>query len=205
MINKKNSKVTVAFNKNRTVQRALRPSAELKAVDTDVNLTMDTTGAIRLLNGVVPGVGFSQRIGRSISMRGLDLRLTASVVAGTGVDQIQRVLVVLDHQPNGAAPVITDILDAVSTESRPNLINAWRFTILQDTRFDLNASAEPGSKRAITEKICLGRSTHYNNGVAGTVADIVTNSLFLVFVGSEAAGATAGTVTGTSRVRFVDF
>ena len=50
----------------------------------------------------------------------------------------------------------------------------------------------------------LNHPVTFNAGDAGTVADITTGSLYFLVVGSEAAGATAGTVSGRVRVRFDD-
>ena len=186
-------------------KQSKRPRAEpeLKAVDTAVALNCDTTGAIQLLNGIQPGTGLDQRVGRRVSMVMMKARLQAAVTAGTGVDQFCRYLVVLDHQPNGAALAINDVILG-GTTSQVNLSNQVRFEILRDKRVYLNASGEPGSAAVIEFSIALNRDTQYNSGSAGTVADIATNSLYLIVLGSIAAGATAGAVAGSVRVRYYD-
>jgi len=179
-------------------------STELKAVDTFSNLATDTTGAILLVNGLVPGVGFSQRVGREVHVRHLHAEVTSLVTAGTGADQYHRVLLVQDRQPNGAAPAITDVLTAVSPNALPNLINQARFHIWEDRRVYLNASAEPSSGKVWSFDFPLSIRTHYNDGVAGTVADIVTNSLYVMVMGNLVAGVTAGVTTINVRVRYSD-
>lgn len=134
----------------------------------------------------------------------MQYNLTAAVTAGTGVDQIQRVLVVIDGQPNGVAPGVTDVLSSASPNALPNISYRKRFKILMDKTFFLNASGEAGSTRVFTGRVPVNSITYYNAGSAGTVADIATNSLYLITVGSQAAGATAGSLTGTVYTRFYD-
>lgn len=185
-------------------RRRAASASEVKSVDTSNALATDTTGAIALLNGIVPGVGFSQRVGRQVRCHGLDLNVKCAVTAGTGVDQTVRCLVVQDRQSNGAAPLITDVLTAVGTVTFPNLINQARFKILRDVVLDLNATAEAGSIKSFRLRLPLKAVTQFNDGVAGTVADIVTNSIFVMVMGSIVAGALASTSTVNCRYRFSD-
>lgn len=181
-----------------------RIAPELKASDVNVSMAADTTGAILLLNGIDPGTALNQRIGRQILAKKLRLRLACVVTAATGADQTQRVMVVLDKQPNGVALAITDVLTSVGTTANYNLSNQARFKILFDRRVYLNATAEPFSAQLLDVSLGQKYVVQFNAGVAGTVADITTNSLYMITIGSNAAGATAGTVTGASRLRFSD-
>lgn len=177
---------------------------EVKAVDSSVNLAANSTGAILLLNGIVPGTALDERVGRQVLMTKLKLDLRMSVTAATGVDQVHRFLVVLDKQTNGAALAVTDVLNTVNPYSQVNLSNQARFTILLDRVQYLNASGEAGSGAVFRGSIGVHEVVQYNSGVAGTVADISTNSLYLISVGQEAAGATAGLLYGTARLRYKD-
>lgn len=181
-----------------------RRAPELKASDTSVSLATDTTGAILLVNGLVPGVALNERIARLVHADKLTLRLAAAATAATGVDQIHRVMVVMDKQPNGVALAITDVVDSVNTAALLNLSNQARFKILYDRRFYLNASGEPGSLQLITDTLRLHSTVQFNAGVAGTVADITTNSIYLITIGNVVAGVGAGTVSGRVRFRFYD-
>jgi hypothetical protein len=185
------------------VTRLPRFAPEMKVVDVNVSLAANNGGAILLLNGVQPGTALNQRVGRQIQMRSLKYHLTAAVTAATGVDQIHRVLIVLDAQPNGAALAYTDVLNG-GQSSQVNISNQKRFTILYDERLYLNASGEPDSARLIDGSIGMHTIVQYNAGTAGTVADIATNSLYMIVLGSEASGTTAGTVAGTVRCKFHD-
>jgi hypothetical protein len=176
---------------------------ELKALDTAVVAAVDTTGAIQLLNGIEPGTALNQRVGRQITMVKLQYHLQSIVTAATGIDQFHRLLVVLDKQPNGVALAINSVLDGGST-SQYNLSNQHRFVILYDKRFYLNASGEAGSGIVLDGTIGLSAVVQYNSGIAGTVADIATNSLYLIALGNVVAGATAGSLAGSVRLRYYD-
>jgi hypothetical protein len=134
----------------------------------------------------------------------IHLNLTCQVTPTTGVDQIQRVLLVYDKQTNGAALSLSDVLSTPSVDADMNLNNEMRFKLLVDDRYHLNAAAEPGSMRVIRHDYATQRMVRFNSGNAGTVADIATGSLYLIVIGSVVAGATAGFVSGRTRVRFTD-
>lgn len=176
---------------------------ELKAVDVSPNTAADTGGAILLLNGIAPGTALDQRVGRQVAMVKLNYHLLCSVTAATGIDQSHRVLVVRDKQPNGVALTIADVLTGGST-SQYNLSNQARFAILMDKRYYLNASGEPGSGLVLDGSIGINAIEQFNGGIAGTVADITTNSLYLIILGTAAPGVTAGIVAGQFRLRYYD-
>jgi len=176
----------------------------LKAITTTPNLANDSTGAILLLNGTQLGSDIDKRIARRVRMTRLEMKLQAYATATTGLDQFCRLLVVLDKQPNGAALAITDVLENATTTGLVNLSNRSRFTVLTDQIHYLNSSVEPNSGKAIYRALSVGATTWYNSGNAGTVADITTNSLYLIAIGSLVAGNTAGSVTGKVRLYFYD-
>ena len=190
--------------------RGFQPRAfsrgEWKYLDNNFNLAVSTGTSSWLLNGLAPGSSASQRIGQKVSVRSLEIRLYNQVTAGTGVDQLHRQLVVMDRQANGAPPAIANILSAADVAAPRNLEYRKRFKVLLDKTFTLNATAEPGSQKWRKYYIKFKRPivVEFNAGVAGTIADIVTNSLYIFNIGSQAAGATAGTVTGYIRMRYTD-
>lgn len=179
-------------------------SSELKSVDVSISQVSDTVGAITLLNGVARGDDIDQRIARKVSSHALELRLHRSVVSPGGTRQISRVLVVLDKQANGASPAITDVLVSASPYSLYNRNNSLRFHILYDDSVCLNAVGDSDSFVFTTECLSLKFVQIFNSGDAGTIADITTNALYLITVGTEVAGATAGTVVGRTRYLFFD-
>lgn len=183
---------------------AFLSSPELKASDTAVSLTSDTTGALTLLNGLSKGTDYNDRIGRRVFNKHLELNLRAKVTASTGVDQFHRILVVYDNQSNGVASTIGGVLSSVSVDALRNLMYEARYDILYDVRFPLNATAEAGSQRVFHVVVPLQRGTQYGTTDNGDVTDISTGAIYLMVIGSEAAGATAGSLLGTARLRFTD-
>lgn len=139
-----------------------------------------------------------------VEMGNVTLRMMSRVTPGTGVDQFHRVLIIVDHQANGVVPSATDVLTTESYLSQHNPANRLRFEYLYDKTYYLNASGEPGSAKNFVLTRNIRCNTMFNDGVAGTVADITTNSVYLMILGSEAAGATAGTVSYNAAVHFRD-
>lgn len=178
---------------------------EFKAVDIDNGSSVcDSTGAVTLINGVALGTDIDDRIGRQVMLRSVEMKGYVYPTAGTGVDQIHRVLLVYDRQCNGVAPAITDILKAVSTTAVRNLNNRKRFKILMDKVFPVSASGEANSIHTYTFYRKLRHPMEFNAGNAGTVADIQNGGLFVVTLGTSAPGATAGGSNWTTRVRYND-
>jgi hypothetical protein len=192
-------------SRKRTVSKRYKtraPVFDAKAVTTLCSQTCNTTGAATLINGIVPGYAVDQRLGRVVTIDRIDGIIEVGVTATTGIDQYQRWMLVLDRQPNGAALAVTDVLDSTAINSHLNLANRSRFKVLADHVLALNASGEPGSRRTYVARIPMNDRVVFNSGTAGTIADIVTTSIYFLTVGGEAAGVTAGSASGDFRVWF---
>ena len=181
---------------------SIRP--EFKCKDTTVNVNLNTTAATVLLSGIGRGDDMHERIGREVMLKSIQYEIKAAVTSGTGVDQEGRIMIVYDKQCNGAVFNATDVLTAADTTSFRNLTYRKRFWILSDEHFTLNASAESGSHLRMKYYRRVGLPITFNANDNGDVTDISTGSLYLLIIGSQAAGVTAGTVTGSARVRFID-
>lgn len=187
---------------------------EWKYVDTSLSLQCNTTASLTLLNGLAPGTAANQRVGMKVTVRSLQINARLRTQPTTGVDQFARVTLILDRQPNGAAPgAITDILAADSVNGLRNLANRKRFKIMWDRTIPLGGilnGAGTGSQTPNLRTIKLYMKfrrpivTEFNTGVAGTIADISTNSIYLLTTGTEAAGATDNDLLGYVRCRFTD-
>ena len=127
--------------------RALLSSGELKAVDTSVNMSADTTGAAILVTGIARGDDINQRTGREVTLRSIEARFVDRVTSGTGIDQQHRILIVYDRQSNAAAPTVTDVLGSPNVLYPRNLENRRRFKVLFDRYVQLNGTGEPGSEQ----------------------------------------------------------
>lgn len=200
-----------------------KTSGELKAVDVEVAPQVNTTGSFNLMNPTVQGTDFVNRIGRKIQMKNFYVRgyvrTEASAGLTTGVNtpsQMARMIIFLDNQPNGAVPVVTDLLVDAEPHSHLNLNNRDRFRVLVDKQwvFDpvvYNTTATQALVSADRQIFAIKKfkkcnyEVIYNGGNNGTIADINTNALYMFWIGSQAAGANTdcGAVI-TTRVRFVD-
>lgn len=183
-----------------------RPSVEWKYVDTADAYNVNSTGVLTLINGLSLGNTSTTRIGQKVAIQSLELKYRAAVVATTGLDQTHRILLVLDRQCNGAALTLADVIVPANTEGLRNLASRRRYKILQDIRFDLNAAAESGSSHAgkLYMKFKKPILVEFNAGNAGTVADISSGSIYMIHLGSNAAGITAGTCAAVTRLRYTD-
>lgn len=183
----------------------------MKYLDIDLPATATTVaGTVTLLNGVVQGTDFTQRIGRKFNMKSLLLRLNCYPNSATNcpVGDIVRVLVVYDCQTNSAAPVVGDILEFVSFESPMNLNNRDRFKVIMDKTFNMNPNSYTAG--ALTTGAPVTRSVKkfkklglevINSGTGATVGSIQTGGLFLVTLGLVNNGSN---INWYSRMRFTD-
>jgi len=145
-----------------------------------------------------------------VDFRSIEFKIYLQTTAGTGVEQAVRAMIVLDRQPNGAAPgAITDIIMSNHVYSPRNLANRKRFKILWDRSYAMGATAvatgNPTS-RMIKGYLKFRRPivTEFNTGVAGNISDISTNSLYFVTTGNMATGITDAGAIHYFRLRYTD-
>jgi len=196
----------------RTMNSAVRGLAlsqgEFKAVDFTVGLDATIAPSVRLLNGIARGDEITERTGRECTMRSIEFR--GEVKSGTlqGVDQTIRVLIVYDRQTNATALTGSQVFVSAGDQFdvfRPrNLENRRRFKILFDRTYYCSGTAESASGRTFKFYRKLNHPITFNNGDAGTVADITTGSLYAICVGDQPPGDTAGHLVAFSRIRYTD-
>ena len=158
-----------------------------------------TTPSFTLLNGIQTGDTATTRTGISIKCSNISLRYF--VYGNASANWISgRILIVQDKQPNGAIFVIGDLLNATTATSPYNVTNQMRFAVLFDDNYVLSF----GGNSAIINNLTVACSSHteYNTGNAGTVADINTNSIYLVHFSDQATNNPA--VTWYARYWFID-
>lgn len=209
--------------------RALSP--ELKWFDVNTpnqNVGFGLATLIQALNIVPSGTGPNQRIGRTIIIKEIEIKINmqalwayvgATVPQAAGVSY--RVDLILDKQANGAVPTGADIYDTlvagVSPENRfMNLLNSDRFSLVKRWEGDINPPSfiDPS---ATSSQIVVGRDLRLKKkcsirveltpNAAPTILDVKSNNLLLVFSGSNQAGGGLGLTfvnTSDTRVRFHD-
>lgn len=183
-------------------------------------------GTTHLLNGISPGTGFNERVGRKFVIKSIQLRLhlsyrymgDTSMAYGAVPAGILRVVLVWDKQPNGVTPAITDIFVTNNAQSMTNLDNRNRFNILMDKVYSTPNMAQGETNAVDDHCISLGGTvckkykkcnltTINNAGAAGTVADITTGALWLVLLSDATANDNPTVhhhVAGTARIRYLD-
>lgn len=173
----------------------LYASLEMKrSIQTQVVTPIVTTGQHRLLNGLTQGDLLNQRNGRSILGRYLDFSLW---LKNGHVDaQSFRALIVQYKQPSATNLVIANVFqDSTSgttmSYSLPNLIwvgSKRPFKILKDIKM---FPAGINDKAGVMKKFRINlrnMKTRFNNNNNGDFTDIVTNAIYLVILGTQAAG-----------------
>lgn len=195
-------------------------NGEKKVIDIAVgSIQVNTTASINLLNGTVQGTDYTQRIGRKIVLKSVYIRgyvrLEATAgAAGAGEPQLARMIIVVDNQPNGTVFAITDLLMSANVSSQLNLNNRDRFSILCDKEWVFDpwvGGLAPISGycgraiHAVKKYKKINMETIFNAGNAGTIADMNSGALYMVWLGSQPVGVTndVNAIVST-RVRFVD-
>jgi len=143
--------------------------------------------ASTLLNGLAPGTSASQRVGNQIRIKLIRCRYY--------VDEdydLARFVLVYDRQSNGVAPTTAEVFQNITIVSEVNWTYRDRFVFIEDTVIPFNGDDH--------YELCIETDllTTYNNGSAGTVADIATGSLYIFVFGVTSA---AGGFSPTAFVR----
>lgn len=159
-----------------------------------------TTPTFNLLNGSQTGDGASNRSGISIKLNRCDLRYILTNNA-TAVTTFTRIMVIRDNQPNAAIFAIGDLLNATTMVSPYTVSNQMRFVVMYDEVIALS-TAGPANSAQVSSPIGCNFHVEYNTGNAGTIADINTNSLYLVYFSNQATDTP--TFQAYVRTWFVD-
>lgn len=175
--------------------------AELRQNSTYVAAgTIPQAGVRTLMNGMLVGVGDNTRSGNKIIAKYLEMRIDfgldgTALVGTTAQNYVYRLLILWDKQPNGALPVINDLLlnsGAAGNNyySPVNFNFKARYKVFYDKTWSIapHASSRQAigtttydsyDKHVIVRKK-LNRTTVYNNGTAGDVTDIISNALIMI-------------------------
>lgn len=186
-------------------------NVEAKYHDTvDTSQALDAAGQLILLNGLVPGDGATTRDGQSV--KGTYLHIVGDLTLNTNlVQDMVRLVIVLDKQPNAAATTWATIYDGTASaayNALRNINNGDRFKVLYDKTFALSQNGQAGKHFSIYIPLNKRLSKYYqktkfNAGTAGTIADITSNALYFGFVG-ESQATNFSDIAYTARYRFID-
>lgn len=175
-------------------------NVEKKYIDNTNTTTSNGTAALVLLNGLSQGTTAITREGQSIKMSSIffhGLWAINSLASTT----LARVMLILDTQANASVPAASDILVTPSAVLSPLTIgNGMRFKVLMDTRVSMSINGVEQIRRKRYMK--CGFHVKYNTGNAGTIADIQTNSLYMLHVSDS--NVNAPSFAYWIRVRYID-
>lgn len=200
---------------------------ELKFFDTAnaIHVVGETQASLTAIFTPSMGTAMTDRIGTRVKVKSINVKgwisnsFAYDRISGPADAMIPPVLmklsIVLDMQPNGANPLITDIYTTTQSDTNLNLYNRDRFKVLKEKTFMLDpyilnsglslASTVNVAKQFKIYKKC-DLPVFFNSGNAGTVADIASNNILMVWQSDcpahfLPAGTQAKTIT---RIRFVD-
>lgn len=205
---------SVSAGVQKAVAAMVSKAGEWKFVDTAIsNGNVSTTAQVTLLNGLALGNTGSTRIGRKVRFHTVEAKLVSQSDTTTAINFV-RYAIVLDKQANGAAPAFTDIYDAATPYALRNISNKERFFVLWDSGIKslvgpvtgTIATQQPTDSSARVDEVYKkwSFSTTFNAGNAGTVADIATNAIYFVAIGSAVSGTGDSVVIGSIRLRYTD-
>ncbi len=175
-------------------------NTEVHYVDTTASTTATTTTVPILLNGISVGDTTTTRTGQSVKMSRCDVRVQLAVNA-TSLVNFTRIIFVIDKQANATTITGADLLVSSTTYSPYTFGSQGRFVTLYDETIALSTY----SNGAVT--LCFGlpsmnQHVIFNTSNTGTIADIVTNAIYLLYLSDQVANPPS--ITYHSRFWFVD-
>jgi len=185
---------------------------ELKYIDiAPASYVIDTTGVVTCLNLVAQETDNTNRVGKLITVKSVQIKGHALANAAAVTPQKGRVMLVWDNANNSSATIaaISDILETADVNSMPKVNNSQRFTILWDYDFTLGSlsSATPASGADACKLVDyyrkLDNAVQYSS-TGATIGNIQNGALLMVTLGSVAAGTAAAALKASTRVRFTD-
>lgn len=194
-------------------------AGELKWIDFDLaDSSVAANGVFFPTNGDLPliaaGTGESQRVGRKVWIKKIQMKYTVTLSATSGAtigaakDRV-RVILYHDKQCNGAIPAASIILQTVTVNGFRNMENIGRFNILYDKIHVMNITAAAGDGGANDTPVIARQGQFYKNcnipieysGTAGTIGEIRSNNLCILVVATDAE---ASQFLATVRLRYLD-
>ena len=158
------------------------------------------------VNCIPQGATVANRIGNKVIVKSVHARILISAAPGAATQEVARVMLVYDRQPNGAFPAIGDILldqpaGTTNLQASINIANKSRFTILRDQRllFDQGRG---------TTNYCdwyiKGRWEVEFGATTGNIGDFRTGSILFIAYLPLATGATVTMTQPGFRIRYFD-
>lgn len=182
-------------------------------------------GVFKLLNGLKPGVGASERVGKRVMLKSIEWHFQTqnnNIIVPPVYGSNVRLALVLDKQPNAALPAnnLGDIWQVMPLQSSPdpwslrNMDQKPRFWVLAQSPVTPivgmigNASGFTTSTYVVWEGYKrVSIPVQYNAGVSGGIGDIQTNALYMTWLtdgGIDGLQPVPNISFGTIRLRYDD-
>ncbi len=192
--------------------------SELKFLDTDQDDAVVAIGGVIFdtINGIPQGTDQSERIGRKITLKSINMHYEVSLPAVNGAaspdgGDVVRMIVYLDKQCNGAASTSADILaGGADHQAFRALANTSRYIVFMDKFIDINRKTLCSTQNADTfdhsRQFISGKFYKKVNipleygGVGATVAELRSNNVGVLLM---TATGVAGYACKT-RIRYAD-
>lgn len=156
---------------------------------------------ITQLTNLIQGDTNTTRTGDQVKFVSLSLRAFIKIHAAATASLV-RCMIIKDKQTNGViytqAQVLADVTANDILVSPINLDNKFRFVILYDKLFNLSFDR---ASISFSKRIKLNLKVRYGSN-AGTILDLNSDSLSLVFISNEAANMP--NITQHTRLRYID-
>lgn len=149
------------------------------------------------------GSDASTRIGRKVTIKSVYLRYSVVPSPTTTGAAAVRILVVYDKQTNAVAPAVLDVLSNSDFTAPNQLSNRDRFVTLIDEITPIISMTGDATVAGVCYKK-LNLETMFNSGSAGTVGDITSGSIYLLYVQTGGLATAAVNLNVRARVRYTD-
>lgn len=175
-------------------------NTELKVIDGGATPSTSAAGALQIINPLVQGVDYNNRIGRQVRFKSVQIRGRVSRnAAATQTRDRVRLVLVIDKQPNMALPTWTNLYVNTDPNAFRNLDWRKRFVILW-SRLVYTDADDPNRDFRLYRK--LNMKTVYDDSNIGSQADITTNALYFGYISEY--GTNPPGMDFDWRLRFID-
>lgn len=175
---------------------------EIKNFDSTISICSDTDGnkfqisPSDLVAGIIQGTGDNERVGRTIRVVGVVLRVSVFNASPEGIPGQPYIIDMLwDSQCNGAEPAVTDVYTSVLTDALPNTDFSKRFQFFK--RFS-NPASYSSDRTIINASLKCNRLVEFKAS-NGALADLTSTNLLVYAVCPVGICC-----EGTLRVLYVD-
>lgn len=174
-------------------------NSEVKFIDQSLSGTIDNTGTYlgTPLNGVAEGDDYTQRNGRSVLSKNLQIKASV-IIPSSGAPSTCGWALIMDKKPTGVAPTWSSVFQILDQDSPINKVNSERFIILKRGTMTFNTTM---LVKTIQIYVNLKGIHIKYDGTGATAID--QNSIYLIAYSPKGIGSQP-IVTGYSRFNFYD-